>query len=108
MDLKELVNGKKNKLDINSFYTIDPMLYQNTDIIALDQVKVEGSITYVNSIELLLDVEVNGTMTLEDSVNLNPIKYPFSFKICENVFVFIVDRTMCLVTDHKVKMAARK
>ena len=29
-------------------------------------------------------------------------------KICENVFVFIVDRTMCLITDHKVKMAARK
>lgn len=86
MDLKELFNGKKNKLDINSFYTIDPLLYQNTDIIALDQVKVEGSITYVNSIELLLDVEVNGTMTLEDSVNLNPVKYPFSFKICENVY----------------------
>ena len=86
MDIKELLDNKVNSIDIDDSYTIPKEYYQNTSILDLSLVKVLGKLTYPSDDNLLLDIECKGSMTLEDSVSLKPVKYPFSFKISENVY----------------------
>lgn len=85
MDIKELLDGKVNSIDIDNDFTIPKEDYTNTEIIELSKIKVNGNISYPSEDNLLLDVECSGSMILEDSVNLEPVNYPFSFKIYENV-----------------------
>lgn len=77
-----------NKLNVSNILideslTIDTELYKNTSIKELKPVKVSGKIFYNVSDEIELDVDVNGTMILEDSITLDPIDYPYSFHINE-------------------------
>lgn len=77
-----------NKLNVSNILideslTIDAELYKNTSIKELKPVKVSGKIFYNVSDEIELDVDVNGTMILEDSITLDPIDYPYSFHINE-------------------------
>ena len=77
-----------NKLNVSNILideslTIDAELYKNTSIKELKPVKISGKIFYNVSDEIELDVDVNGTMILEDSITLDPIDYPYSFHINE-------------------------
>lgn len=77
-----------NKLNVSDIIideslTIDSELYKNTSIKELKPVKVSGKIFYNVSDEIELDVDVEGTMILEDSITLDPIDYPYSFHINE-------------------------
>ena len=77
-----------NKLNVSDIVideslTIDNELYKNTSIKELKPVKVSGKIFYNISDEIELDVDVEGTMILEDSITLDPIDYPYSFHINE-------------------------
>ena len=89
MNIKDLLDGKVNNISIDEEFTIPKEEYANTDIIYLSKVKVEGNLTYPDVDDLLLDIECSGTMKLNDSVSLEPVNYPFSFKISENVVEFL-------------------
>ena len=81
IDLSKLnINGK---IIIDELLTIDSEIYKNTSIKELKPVKVTGKIFYNISDEIELDVNVEGTMILEDSVTLKPIDYPYSININE-------------------------
>ena len=83
IDLNKLnVSGTIN---INELLTIDPELYKNTSIKTLKPVKVDGKIFYNISDEIELDLDVSGTMVLEDSITLEPIDFPYSININEIV-----------------------
>ena len=85
MNIKELLDGSINSIDIDEEFTIPKENYANTEIIDLEEVKVKGNLTYPSDDNLFLDIECSGTMKLKDSVSLEPVLYPFSFKISENV-----------------------
>ena len=86
MDLKNLLEGKVSQLEIEQEFIIPEDLYKNTSILALDKVKVKGSLTYPTDDNLFLDIAVSSVMTLEDSVDLRSVKYPFTFNLAENVY----------------------
>lgn len=85
MNIKELLDGSINSIDIDEEFTIPKEIYANTEIIDLEEVKVKGNLTYPSDDNLFLDIECSGAMKLNDSVSLEPVLYPFSFKISENV-----------------------
>ena len=86
MQINDLLNGTVLEINLNDNYLIPKNLYKNTDIIDLDPVNVNGTLTYPTSNDLNLDITVSGKMLLSDSVDLKPVKYPYSFKISENVY----------------------
>ena len=89
MNIKDLLDSKVNNISIDEEFTIPKVDYANTEIIDLEKVKVEGNLTYPDVNDLLLDIECSGTMKLNDSVSLESVNYPFSFKISENVAEFL-------------------
>ena len=85
MDLTGLLNSSKSFININEDFLIPKEYYQNSAILDLSKIKVIGKITSKEDTTLLLDANCKGVMTIEDSVSLLPVKYPFSFAIYENV-----------------------
>ena len=85
MFIKDLLDNKVSSIDIDDLFVIPEDYYSGTDILDLSKIKVTGSLTYPASDNLFLDVDCNGSMKLKDSVSLEPVDYPFSFKINENV-----------------------
>ena len=59
--------------------------YKDTSIKDLSKVKVVGSIKYNVIDEVVIDLDVSGEMLLIDAITNEPIKYPFSIKILENL-----------------------
>ena len=59
--------------------------YKGTSIKDLSKVKVVGSIKYNVIDEVVIDLDVSGGMLLIDAITNEPIKYPFSIKILENL-----------------------
>ncbi len=55
----------------------------NTPIQKLDNVKVKGKAYYSITNEIVFDCKVEGTMVLLDSMDLEPIDYPFNIEISE-------------------------
>ena len=85
MDIEALLNGTKNVIQINDEFLIPKELFQDSGILDLSKIKVEGKLTMPSDDNLLLDISCKGIMTIEDSVSLKPVKYHFSFEINENV-----------------------
>ena len=85
MNIEALLNGTKNVIQINDEFLIPKELFQDSGILDLSKIKVEGKLTMASDDNLLLDISCKGIMTIEDSVSLRPVKYHFSFEINENV-----------------------
>lgn len=85
MNIEALLNGTKNDIQINDEFLIPKELFQDSGILDLSKIKVEGKLTMPSDDNLLLDISCKGIMTIEDSVSLKPVKYHFSFEINENV-----------------------
>jgi len=83
--LDELLNGLANSIKIDEEYLFADTYLENTEIKELSKISVNG-IIYLNSgDELFINVSINGEMTLEDSISLNPIKCPFSIEFDDKV-----------------------
>ena len=85
MNIEVLLNGTKNVIQINDEFLIPKELFQDSGILDLSKIKVEGKLTMPSDDNLLLDISCKGIMTIEDSVSLKPVKYHFLFEINENV-----------------------
>lgn len=86
MNIKDLLTRAVLVINVNNKFTIDSSYYKDTEIIDLRDVEVVGNLTYPTDGNLLLDVSVSGSMIISDSVDLEPVSYPFSFEINENVY----------------------
>lgn len=84
MKIDELLCGLKNSIEINEVYEIPKEYYQNTEIITLKPVKIEGNLKKTDT-NIILEANISGSMILPDSVSLEQVSYPFSIKIEENV-----------------------
>ena len=56
---------------------------KNTPIQKLDNVKVKGRVYYSVTNEVVLEVNVDGSMVLLDAIDLEPIDYPIKLEISE-------------------------
>ncbi len=86
MFIKDLLDGNVSNIILDKLFEIPESYYSKTEIIGLSKIKVDGRITYPSDENLLLDILCEGTMTIDDSITLEPVEYPFSFKINENVY----------------------
>ena len=92
MNIEALLNGTKNVITIDDEFFIPKESFQNSGILDLSKIKVDGKLTMPSDDNLLLDISCKGIMTIEDSVSLKPVKYHFSFEINENVLENIKDK----------------
>ncbi len=84
IDLSLLHSKTEEEIDISNTYNIPKEYYENTDVIDLSDIKVEGHIIEKDN-ELedetdYIECIISGNMTIKDSISLEPIKYPFSIE----------------------------
>ena len=84
IDLTLLHSNTVEEIDITNTYNIPKEYFENTDIIALNDVKVEGKIVRKENDDLELvdyiDCKIYGDMIIPDSISLEEVKYPFSIE----------------------------
>ncbi len=80
-DLVRLNNNIVKSIEVNETYSFTLDELKGTDLLKLDNIKVEGEIikNSLGNIELNLDVE--GVMVLPCALTLKPVNYPFSIEI---------------------------
>ena len=81
IDLSLLNSNTVNEIDISNTYSIPKEYYENTDVISLDNVKVEGKIRRIDNEDLeptlYIDAIIDGVMIIPDSISLEEVDYPF-------------------------------
>lgn len=85
IDITELNNRIKNKIEIDKSYSFSEDELQGTEIRKLDNLKIDGYITKDVLNNICIFLEASGTMILPCSVTLKDVLYPFSFKIEGNL-----------------------
>jgi len=81
IDLKKLYNN--SKIDIDEDFIVDRNIYQNKDILDLQNMHVKGIIFYNTLDNLEFNLTITGELTLKDSVTLEHILYPVNIEINE-------------------------
>ena len=80
-DLVRLNNNIDKYISVNEVYSFTGDELSGTDLLKLNDVKINGEIfkNSLGNIELSLDVE--GVMVLPCAITLKPVNYPFSIEI---------------------------
>lgn len=86
IDLTQLHSHITDKINITNTYTIPEDYFGTTGVEKLENIKVDGYI-YLSPSEDDIEEEVEsinckieGNMVIEDSISLEPVKYPFSIE----------------------------
>ncbi len=85
IDLLPLHNNIKEKEIIDSEFNITEDYYKKTDIKKINKLYAKGYIKRVTDDDDYIKLDVKGEMILLDSISLEEINYPFSFKIEGNL-----------------------
>ena len=86
IDFSLLVSGTKDEIDITNTYTIPKEYFENTEVLELKDIKVEGKIYQgvgeddPDELVEYIKCSISGEMIIEDSISLEPIEYPFSIE----------------------------
>ena len=83
IDLSKLIYQDKILIDETISYPKEYL--ENTDIISLDNVKVQGSIYVDYEKNNVIELNVEGTMILTDAITTEPVPYDFTIEIEENL-----------------------
>ena len=81
IDLNQLLY--KDKIEINEVLSYDKSYLENTDILSLNDVKVDGVIEKDYEENTLIKLSVLGTMDLKDAITLEKVPYSFTIEIEE-------------------------
>ena len=80
-DLTPLQNHSVEEIDISGEYEIDSSYYQNSGIVDLKKIKVDGHIIEkendIGSFDDYIQCSIQGSMILLDSISLEEVEYPF-------------------------------
>ena len=83
IDLNKLIYQDKILIDETIDYTKEYL--ENTDIISLNNVKVQGSIYVDYEKNNVIELNVCGKMILTDAITTDPVPYDFTIEIAENL-----------------------
>lgn len=84
-DLTKLNSNIIEYLPIDLVYSFSKEQLAGTDLISLDNVKINGSISKDSIGNFIIDVNIDGVMVLPCSVTLKPVSYPFSTNVSGNM-----------------------
>ena len=84
-DLVKLRSQIEQEILIDEVYSFSKEYLEQTEILELNNVKIEGSICLDSLGELILSLAIDGTMVLPCSITLEPVSYPFHIDIDGNV-----------------------
>lgn len=80
-DLTRLNNNIDKSISINETYSFSKEELEGTDLLKLDNVKINGEL-FKNSLgNIELNVVVDGVMVLPCAITLKPVDYPFNIEI---------------------------
>ena len=80
-DLIRLNNNIDKFIEVNETYSFSKEELSGTDLLKLDDVKIDGEI-FKNSLgNIELNLSVEGDMYLPCAITLKPVKYPFNIEI---------------------------
>ena len=91
IDLSLLHSSATDKIEIDEFYDIPSDYYEDTDVKSLENVHAMGCITRETDDVYYVDIDVEGTMVLQDSISLEDVNYPFSTHIEGNLEEFVTN-----------------
>lgn len=83
IDLNKLIY--QDKILIDEIIDYSKEYLENTDIISLNNVKVQGSIYVDYEKNNVVELNVLGTMILTDAITTDPVPYDFTIEIAENL-----------------------
>ena len=83
IDLNKLIYQDKILIDESIDYSKEYL--ENTAIISLNNVKVQGSIYVDYEKNNVIELNVEGTMILTDAITTDPVPYDFTIEIAENL-----------------------
>lgn len=81
VDLSLLHSNSVEEIRIKDDFYIEKEVYQETDIKGFNGLHVDGLIRRETDDDDYIDLSVSGEMILADSISLENVNYPFSFKI---------------------------
>lgn len=122
MDLGPLHRGDVSSISLNGEYELPKEFYENTDIIQLFPLKVEGEITQKENDDLELEdycvCKIQGKMMIPDSISLEEVEYPFEIsyddylpenciknEIILDIFTFLWENTVLEVPLQFTKVS---
>jgi len=85
LDLTKINSGLVSSLDISNDIQISKDLYQNSSIIELKNLVLQGKVFKDSTGIITLQATMSGIMVLEDSISLEAIDYEFSCEIDEEL-----------------------
>lgn len=85
IEIIRLMSNLDEYIDIDEYYTFDESYLSKTDLLKLDNVHISGSITKDNLDNLILSLKIEGVMVLPCSVTLEPVDYPFTVELEDNL-----------------------
>lgn len=88
IDLTNLFIGNVSNISLNGIYSIPKSYYENTDILDLSDIKVEGQIKLLDE-EYNISANIKGSMKINDSISLKEVNYPFNVDVSENLDEFL-------------------
>ena len=80
-DIIRLNNNIEKSIEVNEVYSFTQDEIKGTDLLKLDDVKVEGEILKNGLGNIELNLSVEGIMVLPCAITLKPVNYPFSIEI---------------------------
>ena len=80
-DLVRLNNNIDKYISVNEEYSFTEEELSGTDLLKLDNVKIEGEITKNSLGNIELNLSVDGIMVLPCAITLKPVNCPFSIEI---------------------------
>lgn len=81
IDLVRLKNNIDEYIDIDYTYSFDKEQLASTELISLDNVLIKGFITKDSLDELVINLNISGTMVLPCSITLKPVDYEFETSV---------------------------
>ena len=85
IDLTPLISNREDELIIDQMIDYDTEELKAIDVEEIKELNVVGKVRKDESESIVINLSVVGTMILLDSVSLEPVEYPISFEIEENL-----------------------
>lgn len=80
IDLKLLHSNATDEIDITGEYLIPKEYYENSEVIKINPVKVNGNIIRDEELDDTVKCTIEGSMIIPDSISLEETEYPFNLE----------------------------
>ena len=84
-DLRRLMSNIDDEVVIDTTYSFNEDELKGSGLLKLDNVSINGNITKDSLNNLVINVDIKGTMVLPCSITLKPVDYPFNINVNGNI-----------------------